>query len=78
MVNKNNTLTVADLLKMLADGQVTMDMPITIWDSCEGTVRGLNAVEIHTYKDGSKSLSIFEGAPCADIKDVLTTVEVYL
>jgi len=78
MVNKNNTLTVADLMKMLADGQVTIDMPITIWDPYNETVRGISVIEIHVYKNGSKAFSVFEGAPCADIKDVVSAAEIYL
>ena len=77
MVNKDNTITVGELMKMLADGRVTMDMPLAIWDNVEGTVRGINATEIHFYKDGSKVLSFFSGAPVSDIKDCVSTAEVF-
>lgn len=77
MVNKDNTITVAELLSMLADGRVTPDMPLAIWDNAEESVRGVIAVEIHTYKDGSKVLSFFRGAPVSDIKDCTTCAEVF-
>ncbi len=77
MVNKDNTITVADLLAMLADGRVTPDMPLAIWDNAEGTVRGINATEIHFYKDGAKVLAFFSGAMVADIKDCVSTAEVF-
>ncbi len=76
-VNKDNTFTVGELLKMLADGRVTPDMPLAVWDHEQGAVRGFNALEIHTYKDGSKALTFFEGAPCADIKDCESSSEVF-
>jgi len=79
MVNKDKTLTVADLMQMLTDGRITMAMPITMYDpNAHGTMRGLVAVEIHTFKDGSKTLAMFEGATCGDIKDIDTSTEVYL
>jgi hypothetical protein len=61
----------------LADGRVTTSMPLAIWDNAEGSVRGVNAVEIHTYKDGSQVLSFFSGAPVSDIKDCVSTAEVF-
>lgn len=77
MVDKDNTVTVAMLLSMLADGRVSPDMPIAIWDNMDASVRGVSAVEIHTYKDGSKVLSFFSGAPVADIKNSVSAAEVF-
>jgi len=77
MVNHSNTITVECLLAMLKDGRVTPGMPLAIWDNAEGSVRGVNAVEIHTYKDGSQALTFFNGASVADIKDCVSTAEVF-
>ncbi len=77
MVNKDKTVTVAELLAILADGRISPDMPIAIWDNASGTIRGVNAFEIQTFKDGSKALTFFDGAVCAEIKDVETTAEVF-
>lgn len=77
MVNKGNTVTVAELLAILADGRITPDMPIAIWDNATGTIRGVNAFEIQTFKDGSKALTFFDGAVCAEVKNVETTAEVF-
>ncbi len=78
MVNRNNTITVECLLAMLKDGRITPDMPLAIWDNAEGMVRGVHAVEIHTYKDGTKVLSFFmASSPVADIKDCTTAAEVF-
>ncbi len=76
MVNKNNTITVDTLLAMLKDGRITRDMPLAIWDNTQG-VRGINAVEIHTYKDGTQVLSFFSGASVADIQNCVSTSEVF-
>jgi len=77
MVNKDKTFTVAELLQMLADGRITPDMPLATWDQGQGTVRGFQALEIHTYADGSKALTFFEGEPCADIKHCVSAAEVF-
>jgi hypothetical protein len=77
MVNKDKTFTVAELLAMLTDGRITTNMPLVIWDNEHGAVRGIKALEIHTYKDGSKALTFFEGEPCADIKDCVSSAEVF-
>lgn len=77
MVNKDKTFTVAQLLQMLADGRITPDMPLVTWDNEQGAVRGFSALEIHTYKDGTKALTFFEGEPCADIKYCVEAAEVF-
>lgn len=77
MVNKDNTITVAELLSMLTDGRIITSMPVAIWDNATGTIRGINAFEIQTFKDGSKALTFFDGAVCAEIKDVESTAEVF-
>ncbi len=77
MVNKDKTFTVGELLKMLADGRITPEMPLAVWDSNRGVVRGVNALEIHSYKDGSKALTFFEGEPCADISNCVSSSEVF-
>lgn len=77
MINKDRTVTVAELLAILADGRITPDMPIAIWDSATGTIRGINAFEIHTFKDGSKALTFFDGAVCARIEDAVSAAEVF-
>lgn len=51
-VNKDNTLTVAHLLKALADGRISPDMPIGVVVQGETKVLGVVAHELHTYKDG--------------------------
>lgn len=78
MINKDMTITVADLLKLLSDGRVTMDMPVTFWDSASGTVRGIGTIEIFTYRDGTKALTINDGASVADVKDAEYAGELYL
>jgi len=54
MVNKDNTLTVAWLLKAVADGRVTVDMPIGILLHGDDKLVGVCAAELYTYKDGQK------------------------
>lgn len=76
MINKANTFTVAELLKMLADGRVTPDMPITIFCDPNRMV-GCSSTEIVTYKDGSKSLTFYPGKSCARVEDINTTAEVF-
>lgn len=78
MINKDMTITVGDLLKLLADGRVTVDMPVTFWDSSSGTVRGIAALEIYTYRDGTKAITITDGASVADVKDAAYAGELYL
>jgi hypothetical protein len=79
MVNKDNTITVGELMKMLADGRVTMDMSLATWKNGVDTLQGVVSVEIQTYKDGSKVLCFFSdmGADVADIKDCVSTAEVF-
>lgn len=76
MINKDKTVTVAELMSALADGRITMDMPIAIYDA-EGAIRGVNAFELQTMKDGAKCLTFFVGAPCASVSDVESTSEVF-
>jgi hypothetical protein len=54
MVNKNNTLTVAHLLKSVADGRVKPDMPIGVIRYGTTDVVGIVAFELHTYPDGTQ------------------------
>ncbi len=78
MVNKDKTLTVAHLLGMLRDGRITPDLPIAMFSERESAVvRGIDAFELYTCKDGSQVLVFFGGAVCADLKDVETTTEVF-
>lgn len=77
MINKDKTITVADLLKMLADGRVHNRMAVTVWDQENGVSRGVQAVEIHTYEDGSQALSFFLGESCADVDQLSTSSEVF-
>jgi hypothetical protein len=77
MINRDETITIGTLLKMLADGRITADMPVTFYDNYSGTVHGIQAVEIHTYKDGSQAVNIFDGAQCAFIEDCVSTSEVF-
>jgi hypothetical protein len=53
LVNRDNTLTVAHLLKALADGRISPDMPIGVVVCGETKVLGVVAHELHTYKDGT-------------------------
>lgn len=53
MVNKGNTLTVAHLLKALADGRITPDMPIGVVMCGDYQVLGVVSYKLHTYKDGT-------------------------
>jgi hypothetical protein len=76
MINKDKTLTVGMLISALKDGRLTTDMPIAIYDA-EGTMRGINAFELQTMKDGTQGLTFFVGAYCASIADVASTSEVF-
>ena len=77
MINKDNTVTVAELLAILADGRVRPDMPLATYDNATGTIRGIAAFEIHTFKDGSQSLSFFDGVQIADPADLMNAAEVF-
>lgn len=77
MINKDKTLTVAELLAILADGRITPDMPLSIYDNATGTIRGIQAFEIHTHKDGSQSLSCFDGPAIADPATLVSAAEVF-
>jgi hypothetical protein len=74
MVNKDNTITVAELMKMLADGRITPETPITFY---EDNPRGFVALELHTYKDGSKALCFFSGIEVSDCSDIVGISEVF-
>ena len=54
LVNKDNTLTVAHLIKATADGRVSTNMPIGI--VVRDQVLGINCFEVYTYADGSQCL----------------------
>lgn len=54
MVNRDNTLTVEFLLKAVADGRVKPDMPLGVIFAGLSTVHGIDAFEVHTYKDGTQ------------------------
>ncbi len=54
MVNRDNTLTVEWLLKAVADGRVRTDQPIGVVVRGETQVLGIDAFELHTYKDGTQ------------------------
>jgi hypothetical protein len=81
MVNKDKTITVGDLLKMLADGRVTPDMPLgaVVCDGSKGAVpvRGIIACELYNYKDGSKAVALYASDPCGDTKDVESASELF-
>ena len=77
MVNKNNTVTVAELLAILQDGRIKPDMPLATYDNTSGTIRGIAAFEIHTFLDGSQALSFFDGVQIADPKDLASCAEVF-
>lgn len=77
MINKDKTMTVAELLAILADRRISPDMPLATYDNATGTIRGIVAFEIHTHKDGSQSLSFFDGAQIADIATLVSTAEVF-
>lgn len=87
MINKDKTLTVGDLLKMLANGRVTVDMPIAVFhntDDFEAScgvsnyMVGIVAVEIITFDDDSKGLTIYTGEPCADLSKACSAAEVFI
>lgn len=77
MINKDKTVTVAELLAILADGRITTDMPIMVYDHEAGIMRGVNAFEIYTMKDGSKGLVFYSGAFCAALDDAESCSEVF-
>ncbi len=77
MINKDKTLTVAELVSAIADGRIRMDMPIAILDCGTDSIRGVNAFEIHTHKDGSQSLTFCAGANVAVIDTLVSTAEVF-
>lgn len=59
-MNKNATITLGDLRKILTDGRLSDDMPVSVYSDFQGLNRGVQAVEIHTLKDGSKAVSFFQ------------------
>lgn len=77
MMNNDKTITVSDLLKMLSDNRVTVDMPIAVFRTRPDCLVGIVAVEIFTYEDGSKSLVVSTGEPCASLNGVESAAEVY-
>jgi hypothetical protein len=77
MINKDKTLTVGMLISALKDGRLTADMPIAIFDCGTGTIRGINAFELHTHKDGSQALTFFDGAMIAEPETLVSTAEVF-
>lgn len=78
MINRDNTFTVAELLKMLADGRVTPDMPLAVWrNDSDGNLRGFTGIEIQTYRGGEKILVFFDGDTVADVKCCLSSSEVF-
>lgn len=78
MINKDKTLTVGDLLKMLANGRVTVDMPVAIFLDHPCCMVGITAVEIITFDDDSKGLTIYTGEPCADLSRACSAAEVFI
>ena len=54
MVNKNNTLTVEHLVHAVADGLIRMDMPIGVISPGFDGIKGVDAFELCTFKDGTK------------------------
>jgi hypothetical protein len=50
-MNKDNTLTVAHLLKALKDGRITEDMPIAVVRNDAPYLLGVDSMEIHRFVD---------------------------
>ena len=77
MIDKSKTLTVGELLAILADGRISPDMPIVILDEGLGCLRGVPAVEIITMKDGSRALTVAQYDTCGQTDDIESTSEVF-
>lgn len=76
-MNKNATITIGDLRKILSDVRFTDDMPVTIYSDFRGINRGVQAVEIHTLTDGSKAVSIFQRGIVYAVTDIESAGEVF-
>lgn len=76
MINKDKTLTVGDLLKMLADGRVTVDMPVAVL--CGNSVTGIVAAEIVTFQDESKGFLVYTGQPCESVINIASSAEIFI
>lgn len=76
-MNKNITITLGDLRKILTDGRLSDDMPVTVYGDFQGLNRGVQAVEIHTLKDGSKAVSLFQSGTVYAPDDIATAGEVF-
>ena len=76
-MNKNATITLGDLRKILSDGRLTDDMPVTIYSDFQGLNRGGQAVEIHTLTDGSKAVSLFQRGTVYAVTDIDSAGEVF-
>jgi hypothetical protein len=77
MVNKSKTVSVDTLLAVLKDGRINPDMPLAIYDSVTGTLRGVIAFEIQTHSDGTQTLTIFDGMQIADCHTLESSSEVF-
>lgn len=72
MINKGNTLTVQHIINAVNDGRVDKDMPIGVFLSRGGVVRGVQSFELLTFFDGSVVFGIY-----AEVSHRLVTEEEY-
>ena len=77
MIDKDKTLTVGTLLAMLADGRITRDTPIAIFNPGPDTLVGLIALELLTFDDGARAVTLYPGQPCAKLNDIVSSSEVF-
>lgn len=77
MINKDKTITVAELLAILADGRISPDMPIAVYRSHPDCLVGHVATEILTLADGSKLLTFYTGEPVASLSNIESAAEVF-
>ena len=76
-MNKNVTITLGTLRKLLADSQLSDDMPIAIYKGLVADAGGIQAVEVHTMKDGSKAVTFCQSGAVYGVNDIEVAVEVF-
>lgn len=79
MINKDKTLTVGNILQMLADGRITVDTPVAFltYSNTHTDIRGVVATELVHFKNGEKAVVFSSGDCCASTDEIMSTSEVF-
>jgi uncharacterized membrane protein YqgA involved in biofilm formation len=76
-MNKNATITLGTLRKLLADSRLSDDMPVAVYNGLVAHAKGIQAVEVHTMKDGAKAIAFCQGGVVCEVKDIEGAIEVF-